>query len=106
MMDILVVVLVMTAVTYIPRLLPLLFMDAERIGPGIKKFLSFMPYAALGALVLPGGVAAVSGKPEVSIAALIITIIAAWFHKNIIVTVAVSVISVFLMLAISSGVYF
>jgi branched-subunit amino acid transport protein len=97
-MDLMIVVLVMTAVTYIPRLLPLLFLDAERINPGMKKFLSFMPYAALGALLLPGGLTAVNGSPGISIAALIITLIVAWLNRNIILAVAASVITVYVML--------
>lgn len=97
-MDILMVVLVMAAVTYLPRLIPMLFLDAERINPAVKRFLSYIPYAALGALIIPGGIGAVSGRPGVSIIALLVTIITAWFNRNIILTVAVSVVSVYLML--------
>lgn len=97
-MDILFVVLVMTAVTYATRLLPFLLMDAEKISPGIKRFLSYIPFAALGALILPGGLSAVSGRPGVSLMAIAVTILAAWFNRNIIITVAVSIISVYILL--------
>lgn len=97
-MDIFFVVVVMSVVTYIPRLLPLMFFRAERINPGFKRFLSFIPYAALGALIIPGSFSAVSGKPFVSVTAVVITVAVAWFNRNIILTVALSVASVYIML--------
>lgn len=98
-MDVYPVVLVMAAATYIPRLAPFLFFKTESINPEFKKFLSFIPYAALGALILPGSLSAVSGRPGVSAIAIIATAVTAWFNGSLLVSVAVSVVSVYLMLA-------
>jgi branched-subunit amino acid transport protein len=98
-MDIFTVVLVMTAVTYIPRLVPMMFFRSDMIDPRIKRFLSYIPYAALGALILPGGINAVSGMPFVSITGILIAVVTAWFNRNIIITVAAAVASVYVMLA-------
>lgn len=44
----------MAIVTYIPRMLPLVFFDARKIPPKIQAILRNVPYAALGALIFPG----------------------------------------------------
>lgn len=98
-MDIYLIVLVMTAATYSSRLAPFLFFKTDSINPELKRFLSYIPYAALGALIIPGSINAVSGKPAVSAIAIIITAITAWFNSSIIISVTVSVVSVYLMLA-------
>ena len=98
-MEIYITVLVMAVVTYVPRLVPFLFFKTESINPEFRTFLSYIPYAALGALILPGSIGAVSGKPAVSAIAILITGITAWFNSNIIVSVAVSVASVYVMLS-------
>lgn len=98
-MDIYLVVLLMTAVTYIPRLAPLLFFKTEKINPEFKKFLSRIPSAALGALIFPACISAVSGKPAVSAIAILAAAVTAWFNRNIIISVSVSVAAVYVMLA-------
>jgi branched-subunit amino acid transport protein len=98
-MDVYLIVLVMTAVTYIPRLAPFLFFKTESINPEFKRFLSYIPYAALGALILPGSISAVGGKSAVSAIAILVTALTAWFNGSIIVSVTVSVAAVYFMLA-------
>jgi len=44
----------MSIVTYLPRMLPLVFMRADRIPPRLQAVLRNVPYAALGALIVPG----------------------------------------------------
>ncbi|OZM58737.1 branched-chain amino acid transporter [Lottiidibacillus patelloidae] len=44
----------MAVVTYIPRMLPFLFMDKIKISPLVKRILRNVPYAMLGALIFPG----------------------------------------------------
>ena len=49
-----IIILGMTLVTYIPRMLPLVALDAEKIPPALARMLRNIPYAALGALIFPG----------------------------------------------------
>ncbi len=49
----LLVVLGMAMVTYIPRMLPMVLLKNLRLQPRVKRFLSFIPFAALGALIFP-----------------------------------------------------
>lgn len=44
----------MGAVTYIPRMLPLVVLKTERIPQFIQSVLKNVPYAVLGALIFPG----------------------------------------------------
>jgi len=48
------IILGMMVVTYIPRWLPGLLKERYQISPVFQKWLQNIPYAALGALILPG----------------------------------------------------
>lgn len=41
-------------VTFIPRLIPALFIDKLTFSPKVDKFLNLIPYTALAALICPG----------------------------------------------------
>ena len=43
-----------TIVTFIPRLIPALFVDRLDFPPKVEKFLNLIPYTALAALICPG----------------------------------------------------
>ncbi|TWI57197.1 AzlD domain-containing protein [Halalkalibacter nanhaiisediminis] len=53
-MTMIIIIAGMALVTYIPRMLPLVFMDADRIPSWLQAMLRNVPYAALGALIFPG----------------------------------------------------
>ena len=41
-------------VTFIPRVIPALFIDRLEFPPKVEKFLNLIPYTALAALICPG----------------------------------------------------
>lgn len=43
-----------TIVTFIPRVMPALFIDKLNFSPKFEKFLNLIPYTALAALICPG----------------------------------------------------
>ncbi len=47
-------VLGMGVVTYLPRMLPIVFLKDIKLPRFLMSFLRFVPYAALGALIFPG----------------------------------------------------
>ena len=49
-----VVILGCALVTFIPRLIPALFIDRLDFPPKVEKFLNLIPYTALAALICPG----------------------------------------------------
>ena len=54
-MDYMAVVIIGCAlVTFIPRLIPALFIDKLDFSPKVDKFLNLIPYTALAALICPG----------------------------------------------------
>ncbi|MDN4075686.1 MULTISPECIES: AzlD domain-containing protein [Fictibacillus] len=44
----------MGVVTYLPRVLPLVLINADRIPPRLQRILKNVPFAILGALIFPG----------------------------------------------------
>lgn len=98
-MEIIGIIVLMGIVTYLPRLVPMYLVDVEKIPGRLKLFLSFIPYAALGALILPGSISAVSGKPLVSALGIASAVIIAWFNSNIIVTVLLTVLATFIFIS-------
>lgn len=48
------VIIGMGVVTYVPRMLPLVALDAKKIHPRLRGVLKNVPFAALGALIFPG----------------------------------------------------
>jgi branched-subunit amino acid transport protein len=59
----------MCVVTFVPRVIPLL-LGRDLVLPGwIRRWLSFFPYAALGALIFPGILTVVEGRPWIGLSA-------------------------------------
>ena len=87
----------MFLVTFLPRLIPFLFARQLDMPPWIKKWLKFFPYAALGALIFPGILEAVPGKPALAAGAGILAAVCALFIRNItvIVILAIAVVLLF-----------
>ena len=56
----------MMLVTYLPRLLPLFFVDKIKIGGRLERFLKLIPYTAMSALIFPG-ILTVDANPLVGI---------------------------------------
>lgn len=52
--EIVLLILGMTAVTYLPRALPGVLVGKLKFGPRVKKFLRLIPYTAMAALIFPG----------------------------------------------------
>lgn len=44
----------MAVVTYLPRMLPLVFLNGIKLPPFLQGVLKNVPYATLGALIVPG----------------------------------------------------
>ena len=53
---IVIMILLMTAVTYIPRLIPAIVMDKLTFGDKVQKFLGLIPYTAMASLIFPGAI--------------------------------------------------
>jgi len=67
-MNIMLLILGMAIVTYIPRLLPALFLNRFKFPPWFQKWLRNIPYAALGALIFPGVLFVEKDQPLIGLA--------------------------------------
>lgn len=95
-MELVMLILAMAAVTYLPRMTPLVFLQSTSIPPVLRRFLRFIPYAALGALIFPGIIT--SAGPDRIPAALVGTAAAvglAWTTGNVMLVVAGAIAGVF-----------
>lgn len=89
------VVLLMGLVTYIPRMLPQVFLRDIQLSPFIRNFLGFVPYAVLGALIFPG-VLTSTGSTGSAIAGGLVAILLAYLRLNIVVVVFGGILGVYL----------
>jgi branched-subunit amino acid transport protein len=81
-------VLGMGLVTYMPRLLPIVALRNMRMPRFAMRFLRFIPFAALGALIFPGILqSAGSGKEVAAAAGFVVCILLAYYKANIIIVV-------------------
>jgi branched-subunit amino acid transport protein len=59
----------MCVVTFVPRVIPLLLGRDLALPGWIGRWLSYFPYAALGALIYPGILSVIPGRPWIGLAA-------------------------------------
>ena len=86
----------MALVTFIPRILPLLFLRNLALTPKLQEFLGYIPYAALGALIIPG-VFEATGNPYYGLIGALVAGILAYFNINLLLVVIGAITSVFLL---------
>jgi len=95
------VIALMGVVTFVPRLLPLLVLKNRKIPVLLRRLLRAIPFAALGALILPGVLDAVPNLPVSAIAGMAAAVIVSWFGGGLILSVVSSVGTVFLFLLLA-----
>ena len=93
----------MFLVTYVPRLIPFLFARQLDLPPWVRKWLKFFPYAALGALIFPGILTAVPGRPALAAGARALAAVCALFIRNITVIVLLAILVVLLFQSFGMG---
>ena len=83
-MNIFLIILGMMAVTYIPRMLPSLFMSRFQFPAWFHRWLKNIPYAALGALIFPGILLVDENRPLVGVVGGLVAAVLAYFKIHII----------------------
>ncbi len=96
-----VIIILMAVVTYLPRYIPLHFLSDRRLSPFVRRILSYLPYAALGALIFPGVVHAVPGFPLAALAGMTAAVAVSWFKGGLVPAVLSSVVASFLVIVLS-----
>ena len=91
MSSILLLVLLMAAVTFIPRLIPLIFIRVDNVPKKLRIFLSYIPYAVLGALIIPDGVFGIPNSPWISVIVLAAAALISWLKNSVIITLVLCI---------------
>jgi len=87
----------MMAVTYLPRLIPFLFVDKMHITGKVKKFLSLIPYTAMAALIFPGVITTDASRWEIGIVGGAVAGLLAWRKVPMIFCVLAAIATDFLL---------
>lgn len=89
------IVLGMALVTYLPRMTPMVLLKDIKLPGFIKTFLEFIPYAALGALIIPG-IFSSTGDIKSALAGTLVSTVLAFFRLNTMFVVLGGILGVFL----------
>ncbi|WP_027409007.1 AzlD domain-containing protein [Anoxybacteroides tepidamans] len=84
-------IVAMGLVTYIPRMLPLAVFHRVKLPPFFQGVLKNVPYATLGALIVPG-IFLIHEDRLFGVLGFVSAFIAAWLGANVIVVVLASVL--------------
>ncbi len=82
----------MILVTIVPRLLPQLSWNPEKISPRLQYMLGLVPFAILSALLIPGVFTGMANTPLVAVIVAVAAALAmAWYEMNIILIVMAAI---------------
>ena len=90
-MEVLLIILGMTAVTYIPRALPAVILDKLKFSAKVEKFLKLIPYTAMTALIFPGIFTVDTANPAIGIVGGLVAILLAWRKVQVIICVLAAI---------------
>lgn len=92
-MKALICVLIMAAVTYIPRVLPITILKKEIRSNFIKSFLFYVPYAVLAALTFPSIIWA-TGSTVTAVIGTIAAIVLAYLECGLVIVAIGAILTV------------
>ncbi len=90
----------MGLVTYIPRLIPLLFLTNKALSPKLKQFLQFIPYTSLSILIVRGVLTSTSDMLFPTFVGIALAGIVAYFKSNLVLSVLVAIAASFVVINI------
>lgn len=94
---ILFIIIGMSLATMVPRMIPAFLVDKLQFRPWVNRWLSAIPYAALGALIFPGILTVIPEEPVIGLIGGAVAIILACFGLNVVLVVLGAVLTVFLL---------
>ena len=90
-MEVLLIILGMTAATYIPRALPAVILDKLKFSAKVEKFLKLIPYTAMTALIFPGIFTVDTAHPAIGIVGGLVAILLAWRKVQVVICVLAAI---------------
>lgn len=92
------IIIGMTLVTYIPRTIPFYMIQGRELPVKFQRFLEYVPYTALGALIIPGAIMAIEDQPLISAIGLVFAGVFAYFKGGLLVPILGSIGIIFILL--------
>jgi len=90
------IIIGMSLVTMVPRIIPAFIVDRLEFRGWLNRWLSSIPFAALGALIFPGILAVKPDQPHIGLVGGLVALVLAYFGLNIIFVVLGAIMTVFL----------
>lgn len=88
----------MAVVTYLPRLVPLVVLQNLKLSPALIRFMKFIPYAALAALIFPGILTSTGARQDAAVAGAVMSLLLAYFEVNLLLVVAGGIVGSLLVI--------
>lgn len=92
-----IIIIGMSLVTMLPRIIPAFLVERIIFKDWINKWLSAIPYAALGAMIFPGILYVKENDPSVGILGGIVAIILSLLGLNVMFVVVGAILTVLLI---------
>lgn len=94
-LNIMAIVFSAALINYLIRVMPFLMTKWEKVPLAVRRFLTIMPTAALGALIFPGSFTSLAetGRPWAALGGLGAAALTAHFSKSLIIPVAAAVLT-------------
>ena len=83
----------MLVATYVPRVLPFFLFKKEKVSKELYKFLTYIPFAMLGALIFPGFLTSVEGSVPISMIAFFAGFASCFFIRGTIAPILIAVLT-------------
>ncbi|WP_087973377.1 AzlD domain-containing protein [Oceanobacillus rekensis] len=94
---IILIIIGMSLVTMIPRVIPAFVIEKMQFRPWVNRWLSAIPYAALGALIFPGILSVNPDKSQIGLLGGIVAVILAYIGLNVVLVVIGAIITVYFL---------
>lgn len=94
-------ILGMMVVTYLPRLLPLIALSDRPLPPLLRRFFLYIPYTALGALIVRGIMETPAAMTGPALAGIAAAALCSWLGKGLITSVAAAILTTFCLLSLN-----
>lgn len=95
---IILIIIGMAIATIIPRIIPVFLVNKLVFKEWVNNWLRAIPYAALGALIFPGILSVIDGKPYIGIVGGLVAVVLAYIGLNVVIVVIGAIATVFLLM--------
>ncbi|WP_077297174.1 AzlD domain-containing protein [Virgibacillus pantothenticus] len=92
-----IIIIGMAMVTMVPRIIPAFIVDKLQFHDWVNRWLSAIPYAALGALIFPGIMSVKADQPHLGLFGGVVAIVLAYLGVHIILVVIAAIATVYLL---------